>query len=132
MRAGCPSPYCLYCLSCCILTVDSQECLTGHMPASRAYCGPLRHNKSKAGLGFQEALFSVLHLCPVLPTGGSGLGLTERAQHINFSCIAESLFLRNPPPYLAQSPAPTPVCPRRMVQEAGHAAASRSTWHDGP
>lgn len=134
MRAGWPSHHCLHCFSCWILTVDSQECLTRYMPAACAYCRPLRHNKSKGGLIFQEALLSVLHLCPALPMGGSGLGLTERVQHINFSCIAESLFPTQPPPYLTQSPAPTPIfsCPRRMGQGAGHAAASRSTRHAGP
>lgn len=92
MRAGWPSHHCLHRFSCCILTVDSQECFTGHLPAACAYCRPLHHNKSKWGLGFQEALLSVLHLCPALPTGGSEQGLTERVQHINFSCIAELLF----------------------------------------
>lgn len=80
----------------------------------------------------QGALLSVLHLCPVLPMGGGGLGLTDRVQHINFNCIAESLFPTQPPPYLSRSPAPTPIHPRRMGQEAGHAAASRSARHAGP
>lgn len=78
---------------------------------SYAYCRPLRQRKSKGALAFQGALLSVLHLCPVLPMGGGGLGLTERVQHINFNCIAESLFPTQPPPYLSRSPAPTPSIP---------------------
>lgn len=78
MRAGWPSHHRRHCFSCWILTVHSQECFTGHLPAACAYCRSLHHNKSKGGLGFQEALLSVLHLCPALPMGGSELGLPEQ------------------------------------------------------
>ena len=105
MRAGWPSHHRFHCFSCCILTVDSQESLTGHMPAVCAHCRPLHHNKSERSLAFQEALPSLLHLCPALPMGSCGLGLAERVQPIHFSSIAESLY--HPPPYLTQSLAPT-------------------------
>lgn len=124
MRAGWPSHYCHYCLSCCILKVDSQVCFTGHTPASGAYCRILHHNQSKAGLAFLEALFFVLHLSPVLPMGGSQLGLKKRVQHINLSCAAESPFPCNLLPYLIPPPQPC------QSQEAGH--TSRSARHAGP
>lgn len=104
MRVGWPSHHYPYCFSCYILTVDSHERLTGSV------CMQHEHTADhcvtwgvEEGLAFQEAPLTVLHLCPAPPMGGSGLGLTERVQDINFSRIAESLF---PPPYLTQSPAP--------------------------
>lgn len=55
MWAAWPSHHCVYCFSCCILKVDSQECLTRHMPAACMSCRPLRHDKSKGGPAFPEA-----------------------------------------------------------------------------
>ena len=71
----------------------------------------------------QGALLSVLHLCPVLPTGGGGLGLTDRVQHINFNCIAESLFPTQPSPPL---PAPIPRPRPYPSQEDGPGGWPRS------
>lgn len=108
-------------LACCILTVDSQGCLTWALLHNKEYsrnCIP--------GSPFFSA--PVLHLCPLVPMGSSGLGPTEQVQHINFSCNAESLFLHNqtptpphPTPYLAQSlPHPS------QSQEDGSGGGPRS------
>jgi len=87
----------------------------GHIPAACEYCRPLRHISTKKGLAFQKALTTVLHLCPALPMGGGGLGLTERVQHIHFRCIAESLFPMQPP--ALPDPIPRPSCYRFTPQE---------------
>lgn len=91
---------------CCILTVDSHGCLTW----------ALLHNKEYSRNCIPGSPFfspSVLHLCPVVPMGSSGLGPTEQVQHINFSCNAESLFLHNqtptPPHSLPGSIPPPPL-----------------------
>lgn len=57
------------------------------MPAD--HCVTVRE---RGCLAFQEAFLSVLHLCPALPAGGRGMGLTEQVRHINVTGIAESLF----------------------------------------
>lgn len=128
MRAGWPSHYCLYCLSCCILAVGSQKCPNEHMSASCAYCGAPCSRPRIPG-----SPFPVLHLCPVVPKGGNGVGLTERAEHINFSRIAESLFPRDPRSFTCLHPPPPALSrPGRMGQEAGHAVETRSTRHAAP
>lgn len=103
MRAGWPSHDCLYCLSGCILAVGSQKCPNEHMSAYCAYCGASCSRPRIPG-----SPFPALHLCPVVPMGGNGVGLTERTEHINFSCIAESLFPHNPAPLPASIPHPQP------------------------
>ncbi len=99
------------------------------MPAAGAYCRPLRHSKSRGGLTFQEALLSVLHLCPPLPMGGGGLGLTERVQHINFSCIAESLFPHATPSVPDPIPRPHPYLFTPQEDGPGGWPRSRIPFH---
>lgn len=104
MRAGSSCP--LLPLCCSILAVGSEKSFNEHMSVSCAYC-PALWSITHEATCIPEEPFPVLHLCPVVPKGGNGLGLTERREHINFSCIAESMSPHpRPTPYLAQSPYP--------------------------
>lgn len=117
MRAGWTWP--LPPLCCSILAVGSQKSFNEHMSVSCTYCPALWSIKHKATC-IPEEPFPVFHLCPVVPMGGNGLGSTERREHINFSCIAESMPLNpSPTPYLFQSPHP-----HLHRIPGGHAAAS--------
>lgn len=105
MWAGWPSHHCLYCFSCCILTVDSQGCLTGHLPAS--LCIP-----QTTAPQYEQRRPCIPGSSSFCPPSLSSSPNGRRRTGINRASTAHKFQLycwvavphATPPPYLTQSP----------------------------